>query len=47
MNYFLLEIGLYRSDSDYCLYRYDYDKKNAILLLIYVDDIILRGKNEN
>lgn len=45
INSFLVNIGFRRSDNDYCLYSKIYDN-NLIFLLLYVDDIILTGANE-
>lgn len=46
INRFLLEIGFYRSESDFCLYALNTKSEEKIFLLIYVDDIILCGSNE-
>lgn len=44
INTYLISIGFYRSENDYCLYISDC-KNDKIYLLIYVDDIILSGVN--
>jgi len=42
---YLQDLGFKKSDSDYCLYVLG-EKKNVIYLIIFVDDLLICGKNE-
>ena len=42
---FVLSLGFYRCEHDYCVYIKDVDEEDALYLLLYVDDMLIASRS--